>query len=141
MSIDRIYGPLEHYDYGVLDRHCLCDLCLEWRAAQRTWHEYQDNKRKNPQDRIAHRSTYLAAVSRRDLYCESSWHASENRWGEDYMDWISRQITETAERSKYWWRTEGLSSPLLYWFRQFNVYRRSNATAAFDPPLIDLRGA
>lgn len=141
MSGNRVYGPLEHYDYGILDEHCLCELCLEWRAAQTVWLKHQGTKKVDAQARIAFRSTYLAAVSRRDLYCESSWHASENKWGEDYMEWVTRQITETADRSKNWWRTEGLSSPLLYWFRLFNIYRRASATPAFDPPLIDLRGA
>jgi hypothetical protein len=141
MNKDRIYGPLEHYDYGILDEHCLCPLCLEWRAAQSVWLNHQGRKRGDPQTRIALRSTYLAAVSRRDLYCESSWHASSNRWGEDYMEWITQQITESLGRTKQWWHTEGLSSPLLFWFKQFNKYRRLNAPADFDPPLIDLRGA
>jgi len=151
----KAYGALEHFDYSVLDTDCICPICEEWRATYQTWLRDQEDPAKHqagcrcPQYacRIPSRSAYLAAMYRRDLYCESSWHASENKWGRTYMEWLTGQVVEDPaipNRTRVWWETVGCSAPLHYWFKHFN--RRAMTISAFASGgssrlmLIDLMG-
>jgi hypothetical protein len=123
----RQFPPLDHYDYGDLDAQCICMVCLEWRT--------QLSRLQSLQERITHhgkackcalctqamkaRSAYLAALNRRDLYCESSWHASEMlpRLGEHFMQWLGGQLADRRARDDRWWENWAPHLPIAYWQR------------------------
>lgn len=108
------YGPLQHFEYVELDKHCHCPICESWRTAfarynellAKVWdHAKPLGKCKCEDCKVAMkaRTPYLAALNRRDLYSEGSWHASTNMLkGERFMDWLHTEITGEKHGDGWW---------------------------------------
>lgn len=139
----KTFGPLEHYDYAVVDTQCDCVVCEDWRATLKVYEVAvavrADHKRsclcRTCKDMYSARSKYLAAMNRRDLYSEASYHAAnEPKLGVQFMSWIETQVAEPRPKSQNWWEIKSASLPLGKWFlafekASFNV-AVSGATAA-----------
>lgn len=150
----RIYPPLNHYDYGFLDRECICDICMTWRekrihldsfgipdsrslpgAAYRNGETFSG--RKVEYDPIARewikaRSAFLAWNNRRELYCESSWHAScedDQYKALRFMDWLRSVIMNKQAHTDGWWEVRAITIPLGFWMK---LYRYQLSGETFD---------
>lgn len=96
----NIFGPLDHHEYRV-DLECECYLCEDWRRNRdsyfvlRTGNSHLLDCRCDPcRDRYRARTDYIAALNKRDLYCEASFHAWKNpAWGSLFMNWVTSQVT------------------------------------------------
>jgi hypothetical protein len=133
MSTDlqkRIYPPLDHYDYSAIDTGCCCTVCEDQRIrliemtvlVVATADHHRICKCKLCKERKASRTAYFAAVNRRDLYSESSYHAKI--WlGESFMTWIT-SVLEDKQRSDGWWM---LQAPWKHMGNWFLDYSRSQA--------------
>lgn len=142
------YGPLEHCDYRVLDARCICKVCVEWREAlaayeagiERCSTHIRGCKCLDCKGMFRARSRYLAAMNRRDLYSESSFHASRNMvelTGFKFMGWVTNIVGDRIERPDGWWEKSAPLLPLAHWFNKFNR-SVSIAGSGFAPHLIDL---
>lgn len=123
-----MYSQLNHFDYAKLDRECGCAICTPWRQARQTYGEMLAKIDTHPRDCMCDlcregykaRSEYLVHLNRRDLYCESSFHASvEPGLGAPYMDWLSKQMNDKAAKPDGWWEIQAPALPMQSWFRRF----------------------
>lgn len=138
----KIFPPLDHYDYKALDAFCACAVCREWRSRQAVFLKYMGVTTghsisctcQDCQARMKARSPHLAALNRRDLYCEASWHASQittynNAFGHSlsvygsgmgvhFMTWLTGQFTE---RKEGWWIINAPYRSIDRWIRDFQV--------------------
>lgn len=122
------FSPVEHYDYSILDVACSCVICMQWRQLYTT---IQNSGVANHHRGCAcsiciplrkTRSAFLAAVHRRDLYCESSFHAAHMEppeLGTSYMSWLKDVLLDRKTRSDSWWEFHGERYPIAYWMRLF----------------------
>ena len=140
------YSPLNHFDYSVLDQECACDICTDWRGKLARWRaslaprwHRRDCACVSCKEYMRTRSAYLAAVHRRDLYCESSWHASmvDHRneifdltisvpgsgLGARFMEWLGGQLEAETDG---WWEKLGPRIPLSAWFDGFTYALESS---------------
>lgn len=136
----RIYPPLDHFDYGFLDRECICDICTTWRSKRVHLDSFgiPDSRslpgavynsgetfsgRKVGYDPIARewikaRSAFLGWNNRRELYCESSWHASreeDKQRALRFMTWLRSVIMNPDAHTDGWWEVRAITIPLGYW--------------------------
>lgn len=138
----RIFQPLNHYDYGVLDEFCACPVCQDWRQkqitfmsfVQATWKHQLGCKCDGCQGKMRTRSLHLAALNRRDLYCEASWHASQitdttsafdrcmsqmgSGLGLHFMTWLRGQFCEKPEG---WWVITAPYRAISDWIDDFSL--------------------
>jgi hypothetical protein len=121
------YPPLEHYDYPSLDVACCCQLCTDWRhqrdffdeMKRLTWTHNRSCMCWRCRKRREHQNNFLAAASRRELYCEMSFHASRHpNYGPKLMTWVSRELAESTETNG-WWSTLAQAYSLSFWFSKF----------------------
>lgn len=131
----KIYNPLQHADYSVIDGDCACPICTDWRAkafninlALSSTHGHARNCYCDSCKKMrSARSAYLASLNRRDFYCELSWHASHSPSGQAIMAWANQQIVEHTDN---WWYIQGCHLTLGYWLSQFGGLS-SGAVSAF----------
>lgn len=114
------FPPLDHFDYGELDTHCGCSICADWRDSHALYQaalkgDSQDDYRGN-KETMKLRSLYLAAVCRREAYCEVSYHASRLPCGTEMMIWMGRQI---KLHDQNWWENIAPKTTLGEWFEWF----------------------
>jgi hypothetical protein len=136
--MSRIYSALEHHDYRVLDQDCICFICEDWRtklAILQSWQaKTAGHKLGCPCDgcrqKMRARSGYLAALARRDLYSEGSWHAAVapheiidspyiqqcSGVGAVFMDWLGGQVQRKTDG---WWENAAPFIALSTWFENF----------------------
>jgi len=125
----RVFDPLEHFDYGELDLHCCCAICEEWRSSLAAMKLIEPIKQKygnncsKLQDPtvipfVKARSIYHAALNRREMYCELSYHAAQNKNGGALMDWAGNLILD-RKRADSWWERYGNEVSLGYWLTLF----------------------
>src|SRR4029077_1145303 len=78
--------------------------CMCWRCRKRR--EYQNN--------------FLAAASRRELYCEMSFHAAAHKKTKapQLMNGVSKELPENPETNG-WWSTLAQAYSLSFWFSRF----------------------
>lgn len=117
--------PLEHY--AVLDDDaCSCSICVAWRKAR----VVADAAAKKESVEAARRVRYhlQALNARRDLWIESSYHASMHKFGKPYMAWLAN---ETADVRRYygWWANEASRLPMTFWFERFERAVMAGVTA------------
>lgn len=137
--IQRIYPPVEHHDYGELDVYCCCDLCNDWRQKLQCLQGFQVNlPKKDCVEESCHpdlkgpcaecrlalrqRMIYLAALNRRDLYSECSYHASRmdpEIVGESFMVYITKIVKDRKTRADGWWTNKAPYLPLQFWITMF----------------------
>lgn len=135
----RVFDPTDHYDYAEIDEHCSCDLCSEWRVKLANLNNFkQDLPKKNCREKTCHpdlkgpcsdcrmalraRMVYLAALNRRDLYSECSYHASRMEppiVGESFMDYISGIVMDRSARQDGWWTNKAPYLPIQFWITMF----------------------
>jgi hypothetical protein len=122
-----IYEPLEHYSYPQLDVECSCNLCTDWRQhrdlfdemKRLTWTHNRSCMCWRCRKRREYQNKFIAAASRRELYCEMSFHASRHpSYGPRLMAWVSRELAENTETNG-WWSTLGQAYSLTFWFSKF----------------------
>jgi hypothetical protein len=127
----RVYGPLEHYNYQVLDKDCSCRVCEDWRNKKAVVEKRGDlYTRVTRTDALDARLSYFAAATRRDLYCESSYHATRNWWGPYFMNWLDGVTIEVDKTDRNWWNRVASRLPLLWWFRQFDLAQSPSMSGA-----------
>lgn len=124
----REFGPLEHFDYSVLDTACTCKVCSEWRQTLSSYQEQQRDTSMHPRScrcgycrrRYASRSAYHAILNQRDLYCESSFHAcAEPTLGSGFMGWLYDHVMGNRVLTRSWWENEAVETPLARWFMRY----------------------
>jgi hypothetical protein len=145
-----VFAPLDHHDYGVIDDVCSCAICVNWRTKLLFYQTSLTKVPHSPEERddrgcacspeckasIKARSAYLGALHRRNLYCESSWHAAAmepKELGEEYMRWLNQEIENRKSRTDGWWEKQGSCFPMAYWltmFRQSVIEGMNNIVAA-----------
>ena len=133
------FSPLNHYVYPVLDVECTCSLCSVWRTQRDAFDEIKTITFNHQRSCMCWRCRrrrqlqqgFLAAASKRELYCEMSWHASRHpkSYGPQLMDWVRNEIVTNSE-SAGWWATFGQAYPISYWLARFQ-------SAAYGPAAID----
>lgn len=145
----RVYKPLVHFDYGILDDACMCGICVDWRTKRAfyttslTLVPHSDKDRDDRgckcstqcRDSMKARSAYIAVMNRRNLYCESSWHASHMKpreLGEALMSWVGAEIDTSRKRSDSWWERYGSWYPMQYWLRMFRHSFMGGEVDEFD---------
>lgn len=136
----RIFPPLDHYDWTVIEKECGCAVCEAERACLSLMNALvvatSDHKVRCKcelcRKRAIARTSYFAASERRTLYSESSFHAREGRLGQGFMDWI---ITVLEDKSKTdgWWMIQAPWKHMGNWFLD---YSRSQAA-----PVVSGRAA
>lgn len=156
----RQFDPLDHFDYGETDLQCSCTLCEDWRAKLSVLQGYQqmlpkkeclevschpDLKGPCPDCRLAMKSRmiYLAALNRRDLYSECSFHGSmmENAAvGRTFMRWIRNVIDDRKTYPDGWWTNKAPFLPLQFWITMFkqSVISGMNLLDAVDNATTEL---
>ena len=124
-----IYDPLNHHEYNEIDA-CLCSVCGNWRLALESYREAQGNtglKEGRPKDgetrarrdvklMMRRRSVYMAAVNRREVYCEISWHAARMSNGAEIMAWLKEQI---EARGDNWWEIHAPQMTIGEWMAAY----------------------
>jgi hypothetical protein len=135
----REFDPLDHYDYGEIDLQCSCGLCADWRKKLSDLQRFQSYlPRKNCEHESCHpdlkgpcsdcklalrsRMTYLAALNRRDLYSECSFHASNMEppiVGEAFMRWVRAVVDDSTTRPDGWWTNKAPYLPMQFWITMF----------------------
>ena len=134
----KLYGPLNHFDYEKLDKECACSVCIPWRESHRSYAAVLVRTESHRRDCMCEdcragyraRSEYLAHLNRRDLYCESSFHAAvEPTLGPAYMEWLRQQMDDKDVRPNGWWETQAPALPMQAWFRRFH-HHATTAMAA-----------
>ena len=131
----KAYSPLEHFDYSLTDSACCCQVCVDWRVkliALKDAHTHIESHKRDCScaDCSAYmksRSAYLAALNRRDLYSECSWHALDMEEGARFMGWLTGILFDRKLKSDGWWESRGPHLPLSYWKMMF---KRSFAIGA-----------
>jgi hypothetical protein len=142
----KIFLPLEHYDYQLVDAFCLCPVCADWRWKQMRFQRLVERTAGHGiacrccacDDKMSARSPHLAALNRRDLYCEASWHAAQiaeeesaftpaisalgSGMGLRFMDWVQGQFKVHREG---WWVITAPYRAMADWIEDF-----TNAAAA-----------
>ena len=137
----RLYSPLDHFDYGELDNYCTCKICGAWRDRRSVFQQYQEMVESHVHNcnckqcvaTMPFRTAYLAALNKRDLYCEASWHASNlspanplfsvtvthpaSAMALGFMNWLETELTKGTES---WWEIQGLKLPMDHWFGRFS---------------------
>ena len=130
----REFPFLDHYDYSFTDSECSCAICVEWRLnlaeLQRLQlstkghhkHHYGRCGCKDCESKMRARSAYLAALSRRDLYSESSFHAAHMQpdVGEKFMGWLLGVLLDRKLKSNGWWENTAPMVPLGQWQVMFH---------------------
>lgn len=126
LNIVNEYTPLRHYQFPALDVECCCAICRSWRVEREAFDTIKaltyDHQRScfcwRCKQRRQKQQSFLAAASKRELYCELSWHASRHAgtYGPVLMKWVSKEITKETDG---WWATFGQSYPLSYWLARF----------------------
>lgn len=127
-SVMKKFGPLEHYDYETLDAQCVCIVCEDWRGTAKALEKAREVIADHPRSCLcceckamySARSRYLAALNRRDLYSEASYHATRDpALGPRFMSWVGVQMIEPRPKSQNWWEIKAPALPLLAWFTTF----------------------
>lgn len=133
------FDLLEHGDYGETDLRCTCALCEDWRAKLAVLQKFQSYlPRETCPEYACHpdlkgpcadcrlglkaRMTYLAALNRRDLYSECSFHASmmeSQMIGRSFMQWVRDIIDDRANYPDGWWTNKAPHHPLQFWITMF----------------------
>lgn len=131
--MSSIYQPLEHFVYPVLDIECCCFLCTNWREQRGRFDFYKmltlDHNRSCMCWRCQHRRIlqqgFFAAASKRELYCEMSYHASlkAHSYGMQLMSWTTSVIEQSREPNG-WWSTISQALTLTYWLARFQSETR-----------------
>ncbi len=130
----REFPFLDHYDYSFTDSECSCTICTEWRLnlaeLQRLQfstkghhkHHYGRCGCEDCESKMRARSSYLAALSRRDLYSESSFHAAHMPpdVGEKFMSWLLGVLLDRKLKSNGWWENTAPMVPLGQWQVMFH---------------------
>lgn len=134
----KAFGPLNHFDYERLDRECTCSVCMPWRASHQNYTAVLVKIESHPRSCMCEecregykaRSEYLAHMNRRDLYCESSFHASlEPTLGPAYMAWLGREMADKKTKPDGWWEIQAPALPMQAWFRRFHHHATTAMTA------------
>lgn len=125
----RIFPPLSHFDYEILDRLCQCDICLDFReksAAYAAALAAVEGHRRSCKCADCRRMRKLhtaerAADERRTLYCEISWLSSRDRnLGDGCMTWITAQIQDPS-RGDGWWEGRSPYFSLWSWINRYGL--------------------
>lgn len=126
----KIFAPLEHYDYGQLDKACGCRLCEDLRSTQASYQAALDRVAGHPlgclcqscKDKYTARSGYLAANHRRDIYSEASFHAAHEPadLGQRFMEWMGLQVREDDKHTRGWWVIAAAELPMVRWFTEYH---------------------
>lgn len=128
-----IFDLLSHYSYPELDEGCRCRICQSWRDTQEIYFGYlkitEDHRLgcrcDDCRSLMRARSGYLAATNRRNLFCELSWHATQQKHGIALMRWLWGQIVEQpVVYNDRFWEHNGAETPLISWFREFSAHQR-----------------
>lgn len=138
----KIYPPLNHYDYRILDIECRCQVCHDWRMKQQAFQKLVPPTAGHARNCACHdcwvkmraRSAYIAASNRRDLYSESSWHASQitdhncafdaalsaqgSGMGLHFMKWVQGQL---RARGDGWWVISAPYRAVSDWIDDFTA--------------------
>lgn len=156
----REFDELEHGDYGELDIRCSCVLCEDWRAKLAVLQKFQAYlPRENCREFACHpdlkgpcqdcrqalkaRQTYLAALNRRDLFSECSFHASmmeSPMIGRAFMRWIREVIDNRETYPDGWWTNKAPHHPMQFWITMFkqSVISGVNLMEAMDAAIEEL---
>lgn len=125
-----LFDHCAHYDYPQLDVSCTCKYCADWREKRRSF----DHAKALTSDHsiscycwrcVARRdlqTSYLAALNKRDIYCEISWHASKHKdsYGPTLMQWID-VVLQSDELGEGWWYTRAPYFPLRHFLYRFQA--------------------
>jgi hypothetical protein len=143
----KVYQPLEHSDYTHIDEDCLCRVCVDWRQKFETikvaLETTMGHKRNCYCDRCRSmrkaKAAYLAALNRRDFYCEMSWHAGHNTSGValKMMEWVEEQLDL---RSDGWWYVQSSRMMIGDWLDKFGgvCSGAANAFAMATSGMVDI---
>ena len=134
----RRYSFLEHYNYTEIDADCSCALCEEWRTKREVVERIGAHFTRIgwTKEKASARLAYFAVTNRRDLYCESSFHAAKNWWGTLFMGWLKDIAIEVDYADRCWWERDAPRLPLEWWFRQFDLAQvPSMSGIALVPPV------
>lgn len=126
-----IFDPLNHSEYSEIDKSCLCAVCANWRASLDAYLDAQNctglkegrpkrgsemRSERDVKAMMSRRSVYMAAVNRREVYCEISWHAVRMSNGADIMSWLKEQL---AARSDNWWEISAPQMTIGEWMAAY----------------------
>lgn len=130
------FTPLRHFDYEVLDAHCTCVICEDFRAkhaAYETAHAAVEGHQRScmcdgcKAMRKAH-TAERAADERRTLYCEMSWLSSRDPdLGAGAMTWIDGKIHDPA-KGDGWWEGRAPYYSLGWWINGYLAFTQTMAS-------------
>lgn len=142
-----IFAPLEHADYSLVDTNCECPVCVDWRTKFEAFKKIQplveghDRGLGGAKCKCSRccemrriRSLYLAALNRRDFYCEMAWHAGHHPSGQEIMAWATREIRDSNH--SFWY----MVSPRMTigdWLSRFNTAIASGVVSSFAGLVAD----
>lgn len=127
MALSEILSsaPPQHFDYSSIDDRCDCLLCVDWRAKRAIYLQLQSivlgHRRscmcKDCKEMRRVRTSYHAAVNKRDLFSEMSWLAHGKAWGAFVMQWLNGEINR-PERGDGWWEGRAPYYSMAYWLNR-----------------------
>lgn len=126
--MSTVYGPMNHYDYPVLNVECECYFCSEWRSKRAEFDRWKKLTKGHARTcycwRCCNRRdafiSFNAISSKREVYCELSWYASHNtKYGPQLMSWLSNGLRKEGEDRDGWWSTRSVYYPLYHFLHQF----------------------
>lgn len=128
-------SALAHSDYSAVDPDCSCLVCVDWRAKFEVIKQAKRRVSGHARNcycadcktmRIA-QGKYRAADSKRELYCEFSFHAAECHDGIQRMAWLLDRVILSQDYSDNWWNSISPQISVDHWI---NLYEEIFAKGA-----------
>lgn len=133
----EVFSPLNHSDYSQIDSDCDCQICRNWREKLQILNQSLSRVSGHHKSCFCNncvvmwrdRTSYLAALNRRDLYSEMSWYSEDRPDGSALMKWITEQIHDYSDK---WWSERGGKITIGEWMERFSNVISSGATIVFS---------
>jgi hypothetical protein len=114
-----------HFDYPAIDDTCDCLLCVDWRAKRAVYAQLLSVVDNHPRSCMCGdcaamrrvRTSYHAAVNKRDLWSEMTYLANGKAWGEFVLSWLGSEIND-PKRGDGWWEGRAPYYSLGYWLNR-----------------------
>jgi len=124
--------PISHFDYGELEAQqtlCECLLCQAYRDTFETYNAQLKLCRGHSRscscyhcvEKNATRLEYLAALCKRDTYCELSYHAHNHKLGSQFLAWLFDKMQDKQYHSEAWWAIRAPSRSIAEWLIEWQV--------------------
>lgn len=124
-----------HYDYDELETpgaECDCSLCTGFRSSFVDYHAFRDMCKGHSRSCSCYLCTnkneaqlvYLAALSKRDTYCELSYLTvgrEQKKLAPQFLAWIYARMVDPAYRPESWWAIKSPTRSLAEWMIEWQT--------------------